>query len=108
MQFNYIIDQIGNKSWFKGNVIHREDGPAYEGVNGLKVWYFDGLLHRDNGPAYESGKHKAWYHHNERHRLDGPAIEFENGDCEWWFDGKRILVETQEEFEKYLKLKAFW
>jgi len=47
------------------------------------------------------------------HRLDGPAVVrselclnagFPN---DWWIDGKKIPVKTQEEFEKYMKLKAF-
>ena len=62
------------------------DGPAIEWVNGDKAWYLNG----------------------EYHREDGPAVEYANGDKEWWLRNKLINVQTQEEFERMMKLKAFW
>lgn len=41
-----------------------------------------------------------------RHREDGPAIEHLDGRKEWYYEGKRLP--SQNEFEKFLKLKAFW
>lgn len=63
------------------------------GVIRKKLWiggytsYFDndGYLHRENGPASFNNDHKSWYWH-----------------------GSRIDCNSQEEFEKFLKLKAFW
>lgn len=47
-----------------------------------------------------------------RHREDGPALIYKRGTkivkCEWYFHGKKIPVNTQDEFERYLKLKTFW
>lgn len=44
------------------------------------------------------------------HRLNGPAKEY--GDKryadQWWYHGTKIPVDSQKDFEKYLKLKAFW
>jgi hypothetical protein len=53
---------------------------------------------------------KEWYFCHQRHRLDGPAIEFpiNNNLKEWWYYDKKIDCHSQEEFEKWIKLKAFW
>jgi hypothetical protein len=40
--------------------------------------------------------------------MDGVAVENEDGSKEWWIDGIKINVKSQEEFERYLKQKAFW
>lgn len=42
------------------------------------------------------------------HRLDGPAIIWPEGTKAWMYMGKKINVSSQEEFEHWLKLKAFW
>jgi len=42
------------------------------------------------------------------HRLDGAAIEYKNGNKEWYYQGRQVYCNTQEEYEKLLKLKAFW
>lgn len=42
------------------------------------------------------------------HRLDGPAIESTDGFSKWYYHGEIVKVNSQEEFEKFLKLKAFW
>jgi len=43
------------------------------------------------------------------HRLDGPAQERKGvySYKMWWYNGQSILVNSQEEFERYLKLIAF-
>jgi hypothetical protein len=46
--------------------------------------------------------------YGNHHRVDGPAVEYINGDNYWWYHGKNIKVKSQQEFEKLLKLKAFW
>ena len=44
----------------------------------------------------------------ERHRELGPAVESECGTKnEWYLHGQKIKVKSQEEFKRYLKLKAF-
>lgn len=42
-----------------------------------------------------------------KHRLDGPAVERENGN-EWFYYGQKIDCSSQEEYERILRLKAFW
>jgi hypothetical protein len=42
------------------------------------------------------------------HREDGPAIQYPNGDKKWYINGYRISCSTQEEFERLMKLRAFW
>ena len=65
----YIAINIGNKFYFKDKqmtILHREDGPAYEGVDGTKFWIVNGLFHREDGPAmeYRDGR-KSWYLNNQ-------------------------------------------
>ena len=83
---DYIIDTIGNKLWYKEGHLHREDGPAIEWANGDKVWFIEG----------------------KRHRLDGPAIEYIGGYKEYHYLGKHIECNSNKEYFKLLKLKAFW
>jgi hypothetical protein len=64
-------------------VLHRIDGPAIEWYDGTKEWFINGI----------------------RHREDGPAFEWANGIREWWLNGNR---HSQQEFEKLIRLKAFW
>ncbi|CAB4196760.1 hypothetical protein UFOVP1290_280 [uncultured Caudovirales phage] len=43
------------------------------------------------------------------HRLNGPAIYYPDGkDCLWFINHKQIPCNSQEEFERLIKLKAFW
>lgn len=77
--------------------------------NGTKEYYQDGKLHREDGPAYENiYARREWFLYGDRHRIDGPAIVLFNNSKYWYYYGKFIPCKTQEEFEKYMKLKAFW
>jgi hypothetical protein len=72
------IDQLGSKFYFKDKamtILHREDGPAFEGSNGSKEWRING----------------------KRHREDGPAIEWSDGDKSWALNGERL---SEQEFLK--------
>ena len=51
---------------------------------------------------------KYWYLEGELHREDGPAVEYPDGTKEWYLNYKNIKCHSQEEFEKLMKLKAFW
>ena len=70
----------------------------------------EGQLHRENGPAIEyADGTKVWYYHGKLHREDGPAIESANGSKVWFYQDKIIdCCDSQQKFEKLLKLKAFW
>ena len=78
MQEQYIkIDKQGGKHYFKDKemtIWHREDGPAYESVDGIKTWCRNGKLHREDGPAF---------------------MEPEIGLYEWHWDGKEL---TEKQF----------
>ena len=39
--------------WYCNNLLHREDGPAIEYLDGDKFWFSYGKYHRINGPAIE-------------------------------------------------------
>ena len=93
--------------------LHREDGPAFINPNnfgnGALEWFIDGKRHREDGPAIEYyNGNKEWFLNDELHRVDGPAIECASGAKGWYYHGLYINCSSQEEFEKLLKLKAFW
>ena len=37
-----VIDEYGNKHWYKDELLHREDGPASEWASGHTIWFFNG------------------------------------------------------------------
>lgn len=61
--------------------------------------------YREKFPVEYMGVHAYTY---RSHRLDGPAVESTDGRNKWYYHGEEVKVNSQEEFEKYLKLKAFW
>ena len=75
----------------------------------VTCYYLDNKLHRIDGPAYECvNGHKEWWQNDKLHRLDGPAKEYPSGYKEWYYENKWIDCNSQEEFERYLKLRLFW
>ena len=69
-------------------ILHREDGPAFEGRCGIKEWYINGELHREDGPAYEATDgYKAWCINGNLHREDGPAVVYSDGSKSWYLNG---------------------
>lgn len=77
--------------------------------DGAVLWLKNGELHREGGPAVEwPGGNKEWWVNGKVHRLDGPAIEYHDGHKSWYIEDKYIHCNSQEEFERFLKLKAFW
>ena len=106
---DYEINEFGTKYWYKESKFHRLDGPAIEFVSGTKYWYKEGNRHREDGPAIEwASGDKAWFIEGKCHRVDGPAIENVNGSKEYYYLDKQIKCNSNEEYFKLLKLKAFW
>jgi hypothetical protein len=72
------IKSTGSKFYYKDKemqILHREDGPAYEGYDGTKAWYINEKTHRE----------------------DGPAIEWKDGSVSWYLNGEKL---TEQEFLK--------
>jgi len=89
------VFQDGTIYWQRDGQIHRDGGPALEGIDGTKMWYRNGLMHRDDGPAYEGADGtKQWWRDGKLHRDDGPAVERRDGHKEWWRDGKPVAAPT--------------
>ena len=86
MKNGLIIDQDGTKRYYLNDQYHRIDGPAIEYTNGSKYWFL----------------------HDQLHRVDGPAYEYAGGYKAWYINGKELPVKTQQEFEQYMRLIAFW
>lgn len=85
-------DNLGNRRWFVGGVLHRLDGPAVISTDGDKQWHLYDLLHRDDGPAMiRADGTKRWYQHNQLHRTGGPAVVYPDGSALWFYKGMQIL-----------------
>jgi hypothetical protein len=84
--YNKIENYDWGTCYFLNGKLHRLDGSAVEDRNGTKCWFQNGL----------------------RHRIDGPAVEFSDGDKYWYYEGKYVVCNSQEEFERLIKLKLFW
>jgi hypothetical protein len=67
------VDKLGNKRWRLNGKLHREDGPAFEHINGLKQWRLNGKLHR----------------------IDGPAVIFSDGYKGWYLNGKKYFSKEE-------------
>jgi len=109
-------DLLGNVSYLKNSVLHREDGPARTLVDGTEEYYRAGLLHsygdqpavvsstgdqewRRDGLPHRDGDNPArlladgsqfYLRHGQLHRDgDKPAIVAPTGRTEFWVDGQR-------------------
>ena len=100
------VNEWGDKRWRnERGLLHREDGPAVECVNGSKEWYINGKRHREDGPAVvwaDGGK--DWCINGRLHREDGPAIEHADGTKEWYLFGEGYR--TKQEYNQALKEKV--
>jgi hypothetical protein len=91
------IHPNGNRWWYQNSQLHREDGPAFERVNGTCEWYQNGKQHRVGGPAVEGADGtREWWVDGIRHRVDGPAVMKPNGSQEWWINGKRERAKRKQ------------
>ena len=81
-----------------------------ETKDGRKKWFLNGKYHREDGPAYISELLQSWWFEGKRHRTDGPAVEYIGSGSfkEWWYHGVKIDCSSQQQFEKLIKMKAFW
>jgi hypothetical protein len=108
---NGRYEETNNVRWYLNGQLHRDnDLPAIEWNDGDKYWYQHGQLHRENDlPAYIIiGGNKYWYQHGKYHRTAGPAIECADGNKSWYLNGELLDCKTQSEFERLMRLKAFW
>jgi len=69
------------------------------------------LLHRENNPAkeYIDGT-KVWYKNGKYHREDGPAIEYPIGRKEWYLNDKCYGYNndfTDESWKKFVNFNFF-
>lgn len=82
---NGLIVKGEGHYYYKNDRLHLEGQPAVEWSNGGKWWFINGKCHRE----------------------DGPAIILANGYIAWYIHGQKIECETQEEFLRIVKMKAF-
>jgi len=97
------------QAWYNHNERHRIDGPAIIDFDGGTEYWVNGLRHRADGPAIDSPSIGQWWFVDDRlHREDGPAVIHPGGTIEWWYRGKIIQAFTLKEFQSYIRNKAFW
>jgi hypothetical protein len=72
--------------------------------------YSDRVIFLPNGGVLEeySNGDRFYLLNDNFHRVEGPAVELHNGIKGWWVNGKLIPCTTQEQFERLMRLKAFW
>jgi hypothetical protein len=86
----------------------------YIHIDNKKIHYKNGLIHRDNKPAIDNSKMinnillEAWLQNGSYHRIDGPALIFKDGSKWWYYNDKRVRCNSQEEFERKIKLRLLW
>jgi hypothetical protein len=56
---------------------------------------------------YENGDKVYYSPGGKLHREDGPALDYANGYKAWFLNGEELPCETQEKFERLMKLRAF-
>jgi hypothetical protein len=66
----------------------------------FSVYYPDGTITRH---LQREGQRYSWWHSET-----GPAYIAPYGYKMWFLYSKHVPCKTQEEFEKLMKLKAFW
>jgi hypothetical protein len=51
MNKQYIVKSFGGGTFYHKNkemtILHREDGPAYEGLHGNKEWFLNGRIYSE-------------------------------------------------------------
>ncbi len=100
----------------KTTIVKNERGNVISIKNDYGQYYFDDINRatiikdaNDNIKLIEDDDGKRWFNESgDYHREDGPALEHYTGKKEWWYRGNRIECSSQEEFERLLRLKAFW
>ena len=112
--YKVTVNDKGTTRWYNAkDEYHRVGGPAIEFSDGGKQWFIEGKRHRIDGPAIEfADGTKEWFIEDKRHRIDGPAIErydiSKKLGKKYYYLGKYIDCNSNEEYFKLLKLKAFW
>lgn len=60
--FDTVVEAPTGIVYLRGGVMHRDDGPAYEGMDGTVEYRRNGLLDREAGPAvvWDDGAEEYW------------------------------------------------
>ena len=88
-----MILHEGTTIWFKGMILHRNNGPAIHMDNGWWMWLKMGKAHRLDGPAFSIKGEEYWYY-------DGKRLDFPE-----WLDTAQKDKESDLERLFLLKMK---
>jgi hypothetical protein len=89
--------------WMHNGQLHRDDGPAYERLDGTQRYYQHGLLHREDGPAIiHSDGTCLWFRQGVLSREDGPPVIFGDGTREWFWETSSHREVSEEDYYRRL------
>lgn len=74
------VNELGEIRYYVNGEYHREDGPAYIGIDGEEEWCLN----------------------NKTHRTDGPAITWSDGTVRWVVNNKKC--NTRAEYKEAANL----
>jgi hypothetical protein len=95
MEEQYILADIRIGKFYYSDkamtILHREDGPAVECLDGAKYWYINGRRHHEDGPAVERADgSKKWF-------INGTMLtEKEFNDRKKSYTGKIVTVDGKK------------
>jgi arabinogalactan endo-1,4-beta-galactosidase len=92
-------------------IIHCKDGSYREEYDNKNFYYNEDityyrgyLVHRENGPSIERGnRDEEWWLNGKKHREGGPAILLDNRYKEWWLSGMKY---SEQKYWKLINLKS--
>lgn len=96
----YLENSARDKIWYKTQFPREKDHYRIDRANGIKEWYKGGVLHNEDGPAkiYPGGKEEYWYNGKKiekqnKEKQDVPIIVGQNADGTWQYDEVNVLVD---------------
>ena len=92
-----IINVARNKYYYSDGMMHRDDGPAYEGDNGDQIWFCNGLYHREDGPARITRYQHTYF------TKDGMFFAYKS----YYIHGKYLTEKEWEHRQRAGKLEKF-
>lgn len=87
------IEKKMTKTWREGTATYHKTGDSLHIVydSGIESYWVDNIRHREDGYAYFA-----------------PAYNGYDEIKRWYYQGEKINCETQEQFERLIKMKVFW
>jgi len=96
-------DKNGTRCQLLNGQYHREDGPAFERVNGDQIWYLHGKKHRRFGAAVITAARKEYWLNGKRYDMP----KFNSKPKCWWLNGTKYELKWHTPFV-YAMVRALY